>query len=122
MTPRPTALSRLRIASWMAARPSAPCEGSTARAVLTAERTWLRTARFRCRRFSLVLIRFRADRVLATLASCIARGSRPYLRAKPNHTGGSGECQGVYPRERRPPRGAGGGGERGGQHRARDPR
>jgi hypothetical protein len=45
------------------ASPAAPW--SDTRALLMAERTLLRTARFRTRRFSLCFIRLSADRVLA---------------------------------------------------------
>src|SRR5689334_23025757 len=55
-----------RMASWTAAADSPPLPARASRAPLVLERTELRMARLRRRRFSFCLIRFRAERVLAT--------------------------------------------------------
>jgi hypothetical protein len=55
------------MASRTAGAESAPFPPSASRAVFTLDRTALRTARFRSRRFSFCLIRFIAERVLAKI-------------------------------------------------------
>jgi hypothetical protein len=65
MTPLVTALSSVRMAARTAAPASPADEASVLRAVLTAERTLLRTARLRNRRLSLCFMRLAAELVLA---------------------------------------------------------
>ena len=67
ITPWVTARSIARMASCTAVADSPVLSARASRAPLTLERTALRTARLRCRRFSFCLIRFLAERVLATV-------------------------------------------------------
>ncbi len=84
MIPWVTARSIARMASCTAVADSALLPARASRAPLTLERTALRTARLRSRRFSFCLIRFLAERVLATvyLLSNVSdtRAYRPGLR------------------------------------------
>src|SRR3990172_7178076 len=69
-------------------------------ALLTTERSLLRTARLRWRRFSLCFIRLIADLVLATGALLLGYWRRCGPQARPDVTVRARVCQGVCLRER----------------------